>query len=66
MIGIAESVPKTKMKVEIEDLSEQSEREQVLIRMGSALNLADDYEIPIIDSQNESFSRGVINEHLSK
>ena len=50
MVGITESVPKTKINLPIGDLSEHSEQEQVLIRMGSALNLADDYEMPNIDS----------------
>lgn len=47
-------------------MSEKSEHEDMIIRLGSALNLPDDYEIPILDSQLESAKQMEINEHLGK
>ena len=54
MVGITESVPKAKMALQIEELDVQAERDQMLMRLGSALNIPEDYEIPIMDSQIES------------
>jgi hypothetical protein len=38
----------------------------MIIRLASAINLPDDYEIPIIDSQLESAKQMEINENLAK
>ena len=50
MVGITEPAPKAKMQLKIDELSEKSEHEDIIRRLGSGLNLNEDYEIPILDS----------------
>ncbi len=45
MVGITESAPKAKLQLQIDELSEKSDHEDKIIRLGSALNLNDDSEI---------------------
>jgi hypothetical protein len=50
MVGITENAPRTKVQLQIDELSEKSEHEDRILRLGSALNLHEDYEIQILDS----------------
>ena len=50
MVGITENAPKAKMQLQIDELSENSEHENRINRLGSALIMNEDYEIQIHDS----------------
>ena len=66
MVGITENAPKAKMQLQIDELSEKSEHENRINRLGSALNLNEDSEIQIHDSQLESAKQMEIDENLAK